>query len=179
MADYNRKNGTRFAAAYDGVYDTTKLKAIRDKMIQAEKSGAAVDGMEFTQWQDFYNNYLKNFGDEVQNRALLSDRSYAALSTGDQADLSGVRSAALEFRTALGDNLGAGVIAAANNDAVAAGGQVINASNLGSADLIVNNDSAINKLGDRIKITRADVTRKRQEIRKKEETASGGGGGKK
>lgn len=181
MGAYNRSNGTTFAAAYDGVYNTTKLKAIRDKMIEAEKSGAAVDGMSFTQWQDFYNNYLKNFGDEVQNRALLADDVYRddrIVTIGQKADLAGVRSAALEFRTALGDNLGAEVVALANNDATRAGGQVINASNLATSNLVVNNDSAINKLGDRIKITRAEVTRKRQEIRKKEETASGGGGKK-
>ncbi len=180
MAAYNASNRTSFSSAYDGVYDTTKLKAIRDKMIQAEKSGVAVDGMDFTQWQDFYNNYLKNFGDEVQNRALLSDTAYAGLSTRDQADLAGVRSAAVEFRTALGDNLGSKVISEANNDVIGSGGQQITQTNIATQNLIVNkdaagNDSAISQLGDRIKIARAEATRKRQEIRKKEETSNGGG----
>lgn len=176
IAAYNAANGTRFAAGFGGGYSTTTLKDIRDHMLQAEKTGSSA-GIDYAKWQDLYNNYLKNFGDEVQNRALLADRNYATLSSRDQADLAGVRSAALEFRTALGDNLGATVIAAANN---AAGTQQINASNLATEDLIVNKDahgrsSAISELGDQIKIVRTEVVRKQQDIRKKEETANGGG----
>ena len=78
--------------------------------------------------------------------------------------------------------VGASVIADANN-VIDPRAQAITASTLQGQDLIVNQDSAgrksaISELGDRIKITRAEVTRKRQEIRKKEETANGGGGKK-
>lgn len=188
LAAYDRKNGTRFSsltgaaaiAHIDDGFSTSVLKDIKDKMMVAQTKGDYA-GIDYAAWQDLYNFYLKNFGDEVQNRALLADTVYRddRIVTIDQkADLAGVRSAAVEFRTALGDNLGAEVVALANNDATRAGGQVINATNLASSNLVVNNDSAINKLGDRIKITRAEVTRKRQEIRKKEETASGGGGKK-
>lgn len=196
LAAYDVKNGTGFsrltgAAAIpniDGGFSTSVLKDIKDKMMIAQTKGDYAN-IDYASWQDLYNFYLKNFGDEVQNRALLSDTHYSAIGSSDQAALAGVRNAALEFRTALGDNLGASVIADANI-AAGANGQAITASNLSSADLVVNghvntsgavptvDKSAISELGDRIKITRAEVTRKRQEIRKKEETANGGGGKK-
>lgn len=197
LAAYDVKNGTSFSALtgaaaianIDQGFNTSVLKDIKDRVSKAQATGSC-DGIDYAAWQDLYNFYLKNFGDEVQNRALLSDAHYSTIGSGDQAALAGVRNAALEFRTALGDNLGASVIADANN-AVGARGQTITASNLSGADLVVNghvntsgvvptvDKSAISELGDRIKITRAEVTRKRQEIRKKEEAASGGGGGKK
>lgn len=189
LAAYDAKNGTRFSALtgadaiahVDDGFNTSVLKDIKDKMMVAQTNGDYA-GINYAAWQDLYNFYLKNFGDEVQNRALLSDAHYSAIGSGDQAALAGVRNAALEFRTALGDNLGASVIADANN-VIDPRAQAITASTLQGQDLIVNQDSAgrksaISELGDRIKITRAEVTRKRQEIRKKEETASGGGGKK-
>ena len=160
LAAYDSKNGTRFSsltgaaaiANIDEGFNTTVLKDIRDKMMIAQTKG-----------------------------------DYAKIGSSDQAALAGVRSAALEFKTVLGDNLGASVIADANNAVAGSNGQAITATNLNDANLVVNGvvshsggtpkvtKSAISELGDRIKITRAEVDRKRQEIRKKEEAASGGG----
>ena len=194
LAAYDSKNGTSFSSLtgtaaipkIDEGFSTTVLKDIRDKMMIAQTKGDYA-GISSAAWQDLYNFYLKNFGDEVQNRALLSKTEYDKVSSSDQAALAGVRSAALEFKTVLGDNLGASVIADANNAVAGSNGQVITATNLKDANLVVNGvvshsgatptitKSAISELGDRIKITRAEVDRKRQEIRKKEEAASGGG----
>lgn len=180
---FDADNGTGFAAlGIAGINDgfsTTVLKDIKDRMMKAQATGSC-DSIDYAKWQDLYNFYLKNFGDEVQNQALLSDAAYDSLGSGDRAALSGVRSAAVEFKTVLGDNLGATVIADANNEVAGSGGQTITASNLASVNLVVNQDSAgkksaISKLGDQIKISRAEVTRKLQDIAKKEEGSGGGG----
>ena len=159
-----------------GAFDTAKFKMIKDAVEAARTNGTGeVGGVSLRDWQKLLGKYEADFADQLQNKALLSDNSWERVLDGDKADIGAVRDLAVDFRGVLADNLSSSAIERANNNR-ATGTQEINASTVATADLVVNGQSAIHKLGDAVKVERQENHRKVADIRKKEKPDGGKGG---
>ncbi len=178
-------------------FSTGILEEIQTKMSQASTTGGTVDHLDAAQWKLLYDDYLKKFGDQLQNRALLSEGHFGGiefeeadptdptrtvrvkLENADRVAIGDVRNAATEYRTVLGDNIGNSVISEANREAGTTA-QKLDVATVTSGDLVVTDNSALSKLGDAIDLARQRIEQEKSKIRKKQEDArNGSGGGKK
>ena len=148
-------------------FDTAILRSMRQKMEIAQAAGASNAG----DLQNDYDAYLKQFTDAVQNQALLGKSSFdtllSGLSAGTartlEADLGEVRSAASGLRASLKDNLAADYV----------GGIGFTAEMLDEDKDLTLKTSAMDALGDTLKIAKQKNTELINNIVKKEQSKNG------
>lgn len=148
-------------------FSTATLRSMRQQMENAQAAGAPNAAI----LQDEYDAYLKQFTDAVQNQALLGKSSFDTLLSGLsastartlEADLGEVRSAASGLRASLKDNLAADYV----------GGIGFTAEMLDEDKDLTLKTSAMDALGDTLKISKQKNTELINNIVKKEQSKNG------
>lgn len=151
------------------VFNTSALRDLRQKMELAKQVGSAKDNfgvdVSAAEWENLYGQYLKEFSEGVQNRALMGSDDWnnsLIVSDSDRADLSDVRIAAKNLRDSLKANLGAKYIAESG----------FNASMLDDKKALDVSMTEMKKLGDNLKITKTDNSMKINELMKKQQDSN-------
>ena len=162
------------AQQYNGQFNTSTLRKIRQKLDEAKATGSAKeekDGKDVTaaEWENLYGSYLSSFKDAVQNQALLSKTSWDAISDSSvKADLSEVRNAANDFRNELGRHLNESFVVKSNDLST---GSKISAETL-QEDIKIN-AGAFKEIGDQIKIAQSENYAQISKIQQKEQEKNG------
>ena len=161
------------AQQYNGQFNTSTLRKIRQKLDEAKATGSAKDAWEkdvtAAEWENLYGSYLNSFKEAVQNQALLSKKNWDAISNSAvKADLSEVRNAANDFRNELGRHLNESFVVKSND---LSSGTKINAETL-EEDIKIN-DGAFKEIGDQIKIAQSENYAQISKIQQKEQEKNG------
>lgn len=137
---------------------TKRLRELRQDM-EAAKGTAG-----YAAAQDAYDSYLKNFVDQVQNRALLGSKDWNnehIVSISDRADLGEVRIAAKNYRDILKANLAQRYVANSG----------FTASILDDNKSLDVGSGPMKDIGDQLKIAKTENSMKINELRQKKENS--------
>lgn len=158
------------ANIFEGGYSEFNTKLVReiDQKIAEAKANKGIAKYEYTDasgkkkvktigltdWENLRNGYVYDFKNAVQNQALKQSSTYADFDTETRADLSEVRNAAEDYRNAIARNLATEYVMEANKEATAKGGTILDATTI-KGDLDVTGETALNKLGNQLKISKS------------------------
>ena len=158
-------------------YNTEVHHYLNKMLDQARAAGGKALGLTVDEWSDLLGDYEFKFGKEVQNVALMTKKNRdraGAISDKNKAALKDVIIAADELRDELKKNLGSSYFEQANlydeNGVRSASTQDLTLDTLLNENLdLVDGDTALSRLGDKMDIKYAENQRIITEARKKRE----------
>jgi hypothetical protein len=162
---YQYKNGDGSWSVKMAQVNSDILRQKRQALDAAKASG---DQSQLVTAENEYNAYLKMATDQIQNQALHGETGWAAINSGDRADMMDVRNAAEDYRNELKRHLNAGFVTEANATAT---GTKLDSTTIGG-DLNVDSNSAMGTIGNALKNAKTENYAQISKIQQKEKDKS-------